>query len=54
MDKAKVLVGSDEEAKRRQAAGQEKRSLLGWLKRTLGGIMKRKKKNKDIEIYPLY
>jgi hypothetical protein len=54
MDKAKVLVGNDEEAKRRHAAGQERRSLLGWVTKKLRRIMNRKKKDKDLEIYPLF
>jgi hypothetical protein len=54
MDQTKVLSGSDEQAKRRHAAGQEKRSLIGWVRKTLQRITKRKKRDKDIEIYPLF
>jgi hypothetical protein len=52
--KAKVLIGKDEEAKRRQAAGQEQGSLVGWLKKKLRRIVNRRKRDNDIEIYPLF
>lgn len=54
MDKAKVLLGTDAEARRQQAAGQERRSLLGWVRKKLRRITNRKKRDKDIEIYPLF
>jgi hypothetical protein len=54
MDKAKVLVEDNAEAKRQHPAGPERRSLLGWVRKRLRRIMNRKKKNKDIEIYPLF
>jgi hypothetical protein len=54
MDKAKVLVGNDTEAGRPHAAGQGRRSLLGWVRKKLRRIMNRKKRDKDLEIYPLF
>ena len=54
MDKAKVLVGNNGEARRRHAPEPGRRSLLGWVRKKLRRIMNRKKKDKDLEIYPLF
>jgi len=54
MDNARALVENHPEAKRLHPAGPEQRSLLGWVRKKLRRIMKRRKKDKDIEIYPLF
>jgi len=52
MEKAKVPAEKSVGAERPLPPGQERSSLLGWVRRKLRRIMNRKKK--DLEIYPLW
>ena len=52
MDKAKGLVENKAEVNRSLRAGQERASLLGWVRKKLRRIMNRRRK--DLEIYPLF
>lgn len=54
MDKAKVPVENNGAAKPLPPVGQERRSLLGWVRKKVRRIMRRRKRNNDIEIYPLF
>jgi hypothetical protein len=52
MDEGKVMVENKAQTKRSQAAGKEPRSVLGWVRKAVRRITRRKKK--DLEIYPLF
>jgi hypothetical protein len=52
MDECKVIVENKEDAKRLHAGGKEPRSMLGWVRKAVRRITRRKKK--DLEIYPLF
>jgi hypothetical protein len=54
MDKPKVEVENSGEAKRLQPANPERRSLLGWVRKKVRRIVNRRRKDRVLEIYPLY
>jgi hypothetical protein len=52
MNEGKVVGENKADAKRLHAGGKEPRSLLGWVRKAVRRITRRKKK--DLEIYPLF
>jgi hypothetical protein len=54
MDKPKVLVGNGGGAQGAQRAGQGRRSILDWVRKAVRRLTRRRNKDKDIEIYPLF
>ena len=54
MEKPKVEVENSGEAKRLQPARPERRSLLGWVRKRVRRIMNRRRKDRELEIYPLF
>jgi hypothetical protein len=52
MDEGKVMVEKKADSKRVHQAEKERRSVLGWVRKAVRRLTRRKKK--DLEIYPLF